>query len=103
MTARDGGWSLPPSLRGALCCYCLAMRCLLLFVSVLLGPAAFASAQDVPADYKAVLSSLGKSGDFKDNVLKVNVPRNDLKVTIKGRSAPTPFGFGGWVALTKAA
>ena len=59
-----------------------------------------ARAQDVPADYKAVLTSLGKSGDFKDGVLKVNIPRNDLKVTIKGRPAPTPFGFGGWVALT---
>src|SRR5687767_13052929 len=34
-----------------------------------------ASAQDVPAEYKAVLSALGKSGDFKDGVLKVNIPR----------------------------
>ena len=57
-------------------------------------------AQDVPADYQAVLTALGKTGDFKDGVLKVNIPRGDLKVTIKGRSAPTPFGFGGWVALT---
>jgi hypothetical protein len=60
-------------------------------------------AQDVPDAYKAVLSSLGKTGDYKDNVLKVNIPRNDLKVTIKGRPAPTPFGFGGWVAMTKGA
>jgi Domain of Unknown Function (DUF1259) len=60
-----------------------------------------AAAQDVPADYKAVLTTLGKTGDFKDGVLKVNIPRNDLKVTIAGRPAPTPFGFGGWVALTK--
>jgi uncharacterized protein DUF1259 len=58
-------------------------------------------AQDVPPDYQAVLSTLGKKGDFKDNVLKVNVPRSDLHVTIGQRSAPTPFGFGGWVALTK--
>jgi len=34
-------------------------------------------------------------------VLKVNVPRNDLHVTIAGQSTPTPFGFGGWVAMTK--
>ena len=34
-------------------------------------------AQDVPAPYKEVLTFLGKSGDFKDNVLKVNIPRND--------------------------
>ena len=58
-----------------------------------------ARAQDVPAEYKAVLTALGKTGDFKDGVLKVNIPRNDVKVTIKGRPAPTPFGFGGWVAL----
>jgi hypothetical protein len=58
-----------------------------------------ASAQEMPADYKAVLASLGKSGDFKDGVLKVNIPRNDVRVTIGQRPAPTPFGFGGWLAL----
>ena len=60
-----------------------------------------ASAQDVPAEYGAVLTALGKKGDFKDGVLKVNIPRTDLHVTIAGRTAPTPFGFGGWIALTK--
>lgn len=60
-----------------------------------------AIAQDVPKEYKAVLTTLGKTGDFKDGVLKVNIPRSDLRVTIGGRPAPTPFGFGGWVALTK--
>lgn len=58
-------------------------------------------AQEIPADYQAVLSTLGKKGDFKDNVLKVNVPRADLSVTISGRPVPTPFGFGGWIAMTK--
>ena len=77
------------------------------FATVVLGLAAALSfstttrAQDVPADYKAVLTALGKGGDFKDNVLKVNIPRNDLKVAIGQRPAPTPFGFGGWIALTK--
>lgn len=60
-----------------------------------------AVAQEIPGDYKAVLSTLGKGGDFKDGVLKVNIPRNDLRVTINGRPAPTPFGFGGWIAFTK--
>src|SRR5437870_11110084 len=32
----------------------------------------------------------------------MNIPRNDLKITVQGFSTPTPFGFGGWVALTKA-
>src|SRR6476660_7742346 len=73
------------------------------FISiVLLAVGVVARAQqDVPAEYQAVLAALGKTGDFKDNVLKVNIPRSDLKVTIAGRPAPTPFGFGGWVAFTK--
>jgi hypothetical protein len=65
---------------------------------------AFASlvhAQDVPAPYKEVLTFLGKQGDFKDNVLKVNIPRNDVSVTVANVATPTPFGFGGWIALTK--
>jgi hypothetical protein len=61
-----------------------------------------AVAQDVPADYQEVLKSLDRKGDFKAGVLKVNIPRNDLKMTIQGFSTPTPFGFGGWIALTKA-
>lgn len=60
-----------------------------------------ASAQNMPADYEGVLQSLAKQGDFKANVLKVNIPRNDLKVTIDGIATPPPFGFGGWLAMTK--
>jgi hypothetical protein len=60
-------------------------------------------AQEIPADYAGVLTTLAKTGDVKDGVLRVNIPRNDLQVTIAGRSAPTPFGFGGWLALTKGA
>jgi Domain of Unknown Function (DUF1259) len=58
-------------------------------------------AQEMPADYAGVLKTLNKQGDYKDAVLKVNVPRNDLKVVVDGVATPTPFGFGGWVALTK--
>src|SRR5437763_6846799 len=58
-------------------------------------------AQEMPADYQNVLKSLGKQGDFKANVLKINIPRSDLKVTIDGIATPTPFGFGGWLAMTK--
>src|SRR5437667_340825 len=58
-------------------------------------------AQEIPRDYQEVLKSLDHKGDFKDGVLKVNIPRNDLKMTVQGISTPTPFGFGGWVAFTK--
>jgi len=60
-----------------------------------------ALAQEVPAPYKDVLSMLGKPGDFKDNVLKINIPRNDVTVTVAGVATPTPFGFGGWIAMTR--
>ncbi len=60
-----------------------------------------ASAQQVPDRYKDVLATLGRQGDFKDNVLKVNIPRSDLTVTIADMKAPTPFGFGGWIAMTQ--
>ncbi len=66
-----------------------------------LAAAPMAHAQDVPADYQQVLTYLGRTGDFKANVLKVNIPRNDLSVTVAGVKTPTPFGFGGWLALTK--
>ncbi len=59
------------------------------------------AAQDMPADYAAVLKALNRTGDFKGNVLKVNIPRNDLSVTVAGVIVPVPLGFGGWVALTK--
>lgn len=70
-----------------------------LAILLTVGPAAWA--QEMPAEYKGVLDALARQGDFKDNVLKVNIPRSDLKVTVNGVPTPTPFGFGGWVALTK--
>src|SRR5512140_2175914 len=66
---------------------------------------AFASAgfgqATIPAEYQQVLTTLGRQGDYANNVLKVNIPRNDINVTVAGIKTPTPFGFGGWVAMTK--
>lgn len=70
-------------------------------VAATLCAAVTATAQEMPAEYKTMLSTLGKTGDFKAGVLKVNIPRSDLRVTINQRPAPTPFGFGGWIALAK--
>jgi hypothetical protein len=82
----------------------LVCKGLLLFASVLgvlEGMPARLSAQDIPTDYQEVLKSLDRKGDFKAGVLKVNIPRNDLKMTVEGFATPTPFGFGGWIAMTK--
>src|SRR5258707_6904951 len=70
-------------------------------VSLSLSFASIAGAQDIPAEYQQVLTALGKQGDYKANVLKVNIPRNDVSVTVANFKTPTPFGFGGWVAMTK--
>jgi hypothetical protein len=72
----------------------------IVWVAALAGAAAM-HAQEMPAEYQSVLKSLGKTGDYKANVLKVNIPRSDLKVTVDGVATPTPFGFGGWLAMTK--
>ena len=72
---------------------------LVLMACVSIGQPALA--QDMPAAYQQALTALGKQGDFKDGVLKVNIPRNDVQVTVAGVKTPTPFGFGGWVAMTK--
>ena len=80
---------------------------LVLIVAILtapctIGPIPAARAQQMmPSDYQEVLKDLGRSGDYKDKVLKVNLPRNDLQVTVAAAPTPTPFGFGGWVAMTK--
>ncbi|MBI4530319.1 MAG: DUF1259 domain-containing protein [Candidatus Latescibacteria bacterium] len=80
-------------------------RCLvvtLTTVFTLSGPVLYTTqAQEMPKEYEEVLTFLGKKGDYKDNVLKVNLPRNDLKVTVAGMEIPTSFGFGGWLAMTK--
>jgi hypothetical protein len=67
-----------------------------------IGVVPVASGQSTPREYQDLLKALNKTGDFKEGVLKVNIPRSDVQVTIAGRGAPTPFGFGGWIAFTKA-
>lgn len=70
-------------------------------VLLLLASSVSSVAQDVPEPYRGVLTLLGRQGDFKDAVLKVNIPRNDVAVTVAHVATPTPFGFGGWIAMTK--
>lgn len=58
-------------------------------------------APSMPAVYQQALASLGRPGDYKDGVLKVNLARTDLHVVIRNRAVPTPLGFGGWIAFTR--
>src|SRR5581483_11007621 len=76
-------------------------RVFMVYAAMMLGAASTALAQEIPAEYQQVLTTLGKQGDFKANVLKVNIPRNDVTVTVANVKTPTPFGFGGWIAMTK--
>src|SRR5512138_3345307 len=77
------------------------MKRLSITAVLLVGIASVAGAQTIPPEYQQVLTTLGKQGDYKGNVLKVNIPRNDVSVTVANVKTPTPFGFGGWIALTK--
>ena len=45
----------------------------------------------MPPEYAAVLKALARQGDYKDGVLKVNVPRNDINVSVDGVATPTSF------------
>jgi hypothetical protein len=65
------------------------------------GLAFQARAVEMPSEYQEALKTLDKQGDFKANVLKINIPRKDLTVVVDGVATPTPFGFGGWLAMTK--
>lgn len=51
----------------------------------------------------AIAAALGKKGTYNEAqaTYSVPLPRNDLKVTVKGDPVPIPFGFGGWVAFKK--
>jgi hypothetical protein len=72
---------------------------LILFASFALAQPV--AAQEMPSEYAGVLKTLSRQGDYKDGVLRVNIPRNDVSVSIDGVATPTPFGFGGWIALAK--
>lgn len=49
----------------------------------------------------AIDSAMGKKGTYNEPqaTYTVALPRNDLKMTIKGDRIPIPFGFGGWVSV----
>ncbi|GEO06675.1 peptidase M23 [Adhaeribacter aerolatus] len=54
-------------------------------------------------EISAIETALGKKGTYKEAEAThtTPLPRNDLKVTVKGQPVPIPFGFGGWVSIKK--
>jgi hypothetical protein len=51
----------------------------------------------------AIEAAIGKKGTYNEGqaVHTTPLPRNDLKVTVKGEAVPIPFGFGGWASIKK--
>src|SRR5882757_214799 len=57
-----------------------------------------------PEEIAAIETAIGKKGSYKEaeSVHTTPLPRNDLKVKLKGEPIPIPFGFGGWVSFKKS-
>ncbi|MDQ4141054.1 MAG: DUF1259 domain-containing protein [Bacteroidota bacterium] len=55
------------------------------------------------AEITAIEQAMGKKGTYKEAEAThtTPLPRNDLKVSVKGEAVPIPFGFGGWVSIKK--
>ncbi len=55
------------------------------------------------ADMAAIDAAMGKKGTYNEAqaTYTVALPRNDLKMSIKGDAIPIPFGFGGWVSVKR--
>ena len=57
----------------------------------------------IPSEIASIEKAIGKKGIYKDEEAThtTPLPRNDLKVTVKGEAVPIPFGFGGWVSIKR--
>lgn len=68
---------------------------------VVLPPPAGKTPALTAAEIAAIESTMGKKGTYAEAQAThtTPLPRNDLKVTIKGEPVPISFGFGGWVAI----
>jgi hypothetical protein len=56
-----------------------------------------------PAEIAAIENAFGKKGRSveAESLYTLALPRNDLRVTVKGEPVPIPFGFGGWVSFKR--
>ncbi|SMQ78244.1 protein of unknown function [Bacillus sp. OV166] len=59
---------------------------------------------DLSSQWKLVEKEIGKTGELrKDEVFYISLPRNDLKVSVKGMPIRTGLALGGWVAFKQVA
>lgn len=56
-----------------------------------------------PTEISGIEAALGKKGTYKEAEAThtTPLPRNDLKMKVKGEAVPIPFGFGGWVSIKR--
>jgi len=90
-----------------------ALKATALFGTTLLLPVSKLAAMPLPLsktppitaeEMAAIDTALGKKGSYKEaeSVYTTPLPRNDLKMKLKGEPIPIPFGFGGWVSFKKS-
>jgi hypothetical protein len=67
------------------------------------GTARVATPALTKEEISAIEAAMGKKGTYNEMqaVHTTPLPRNDLKVSIKGEPVPIPFGFGGWASIKK--
>jgi len=53
-------------------------------------------------DTTAIDKAIGKSGELKDEVYKISIPRTDLKVLVKDVTLKPGLALGSWVAFKEA-
>ncbi len=53
-------------------------------------------------DTKAIEQAIGKSGELKDDVYKISLPRKDLSVSLNGVQLKPGFALGSWIAFKQA-
>lgn len=55
------------------------------------------------SEIASIEAAMGKKGTYKEAEAThtTPLPRNDLKVSVKGEAVPIPFGFGGWVSIKR--
>ncbi len=60
-------------------------------------------AQQMPREYRNVLTILGRTGDYQNQVLQLRLPRTAPRFTMLGWTVPAAFGFTGKVSMTRGA